>query len=269
MNLTPLDVRKATFRKVIRGLDQEEVSAFLEIVAENYERVLQDNAKLNERIQGLDDRIRQYQGMERLLQDSMLTAERLATESRETTQREAEKLLEEAQKRSERILEDSRERLRNLNREIRQLAQRKELYIERFRSMIQTQAVFLEDHQQDLDEVDRLGGEVADLLAFDAGNRSERSELEFESEARDVSRHHVAMEAVASMRPEPGSRTPGPLPRIEPLRAFPEDAGADGPSYDQETEDRQEHPGVTPGFFPPRVRRQGFFDLKSGGGAQT
>ena len=91
MNLTPLDIRKATFRKVIRGWDQEEVAAFLEVVAENYEQVLQENAKLNERVQGLEERIRQYQGMERLLQESMLSAERHAADSRDTIRRESER----------------------------------------------------------------------------------------------------------------------------------------------------------------------------------
>lgn len=267
MNLTPLDVRKATFRKVIRGCDPEEVTAFLEVVAENYEQVLQDNAKLTERVQGLEERIRQYQGMERLLQDSMLTAERLAAESRDTTRRESERKIQEARKRAERILEDSRERLRNLNREIAELTQRKDLYIQRFRSLMQSQMLFLEEHNQDLNEIEELGQDVVDLLAQDAGNRENGTELEAEPEtdgevgegagdraegeagAFESLREGLAESSEESGKME-GSDGSEPPPRGEP--------GSDE-HKEKEIEVSQR------GFFPPRVRRQGFFDLEAEG----
>lgn len=272
MNLTPLDVRKATFRKVIRGWDPVEAAAFLEVVAENYEQVLQDNAKLSERVQGLEERIRQYQGMERLLQDSMLTAERLAVESRDTTRRESEKHIQEARKRAERILEDSRERLRNLNREIAELAQRKDLYVQRFRSLIQSQILFLEEHHQDLNEIDELGQDVVDLLAQDAGNREYGTELEAGSEER-------AEEPVDDFEESPP----------EGLQSLPEDSeesyeeqsrelvspAEPGPTHEVEAgtpEDRKDGKEVEVsqrGFFPPRVRREGFFDLKADGETES
>ena len=38
MKLTPLDVRKQTFRKTMRGFDHEEVHVFLEMVADEYHK---------------------------------------------------------------------------------------------------------------------------------------------------------------------------------------------------------------------------------------
>ena len=50
MRITPLDVRKQEFRKAVRGLDADEVQAFLATVADEYEFVLTDNKKLREKV---------------------------------------------------------------------------------------------------------------------------------------------------------------------------------------------------------------------------
>jgi cell division initiation protein len=279
MNLTPLDVRKAAFRKVIRGVDPEEVTAFLEVVAENYEQVLQDNAKLTERVQGLEERIQQYQGMERLLQDSMLTAERLAAESRDTSRQESERRIQEAQKRAERILEDSRERLRNLNREIVELSQRKDLYVQRFRSLIEAQLLYLEDHQQDMAEIDELGQGVADLLVQDAGNQEEPNELDNGSDriqapgsvpvgSLGVAESDMPEETapLAESSVEAGMSGPAEwMPSEEPVPE--EDMTPTGEIESVRAADVEEEEGHASrrGFFPPRVRRQGFFDLNAEG----
>jgi cell division initiation protein len=284
MNLTPLDVRKATFRKVIRGWDPVEAAAFLEVVAENYEQVLQDNAKLTERVQGLEERIRQYQGMERLLQDSMLTAERLAAESRDTTRRESEKHIQEARKRAERILEDSRERLRNLNREIAELAQRKDLYVQRFRSLIQSQILFLEEHHQDLNEIDELGQDVVDLLAQDAGNREYGTELEAGSEDRAEEPEEDFEESppeVQQSLPEDSGESFDSRESYDSRETFGEESrelespAEPEPTHEVEagaTDERKDGKQVEVsqrGFFPPRVRREGFFDLKADGETES
>jgi len=42
MKISPLDIRKQTFRKALRGLDEQEVGNFLEMVAEEVERLVQE-----------------------------------------------------------------------------------------------------------------------------------------------------------------------------------------------------------------------------------
>jgi cell division initiation protein len=42
VKLTPLDIRRQEFKKVVRGVDPEEVSVFLDMVAGEYERILRE-----------------------------------------------------------------------------------------------------------------------------------------------------------------------------------------------------------------------------------
>jgi cell division initiation protein len=52
VKLTPLDIRRQEFKKVVRGVDPEEVSVFLDMVAGEYERVLRENKTLSEELEG-------------------------------------------------------------------------------------------------------------------------------------------------------------------------------------------------------------------------
>jgi len=83
MRITPLDVRKQEFRKAVRGFDCDEVRAFLSTLADEYETVLVDNKQIRELIMEQEDKIHEYQGMERNLRDTLMTAERVMKETRE------------------------------------------------------------------------------------------------------------------------------------------------------------------------------------------
>ena len=74
MRITPLDIRKQEFRKTMRGLDADEVYAFLTTVADEYEAVLSDNKKLREMIVNLEDRLREFKDYEKNLRNTLLTA---------------------------------------------------------------------------------------------------------------------------------------------------------------------------------------------------
>ena len=83
MRVTPLDIRKQEFKKVMRGLDSEEVYAFLNTIADEYEAVLSDNKSLRERLVTLDERLNEFKAIETNLRNTLLTAEKLTHEAKE------------------------------------------------------------------------------------------------------------------------------------------------------------------------------------------
>src|SRR5229473_2767108 len=57
MRITPLDVRQQQFTvRMFRGFDVQEVDAFLQDVAEDYETILKENALLKEQLAVLEER---------------------------------------------------------------------------------------------------------------------------------------------------------------------------------------------------------------------
>jgi len=54
LRITPLDIYQQEFKRVLRGLDPDEVEDFLERVADDYEQVLRENASLKKQIESLE-----------------------------------------------------------------------------------------------------------------------------------------------------------------------------------------------------------------------
>jgi cell division initiation protein len=178
VRVSPLDIRKQVFKKVMRGADPEEVRTFLDVVASEYEKVIQDNAMMAERIRTLDARVAEFRALEENMRNSLVMADRIATESRESSDREARRVIQDAHSRSERILEDARERLQVLVREIEMLRGKKEVFARRFWTMIEGQIGVLQEHMADTVEVESLRQRVSQMAA-DARSAVEGAAEEF------------------------------------------------------------------------------------------
>jgi cell division initiation protein len=182
VRISPLDIRKQTFKTRMRGVDAEEVRIFLELVASEFESVLQENAMMAEKIRYQDERLAEYRDLEKSMRNSLVTAERIASESRETSEREANRIVQEAHMRAERILEDARERLQVLIREIELLKGKKEVYARRFWTLIEGQVGVLQEHMQDMGEVDQLRSKVEQIIARDVREEADGAGPETEGE---------------------------------------------------------------------------------------
>src|SRR3972149_6485932 len=97
MKLTPLDIHHKEFRRAIRGYNEEEVDVFLDQVAEEFERVFKENIELKEQVEGMKDKVKQYEGVEQTLQKALLTGQRAADEVQYSAQKESELIIKDAE----------------------------------------------------------------------------------------------------------------------------------------------------------------------------
>jgi len=152
MRLTPLDIRKQEFKKAMRGLDADEVHAFLGTLADEYEAVINDNKALRERLLELDDKVQEYRNMEKTLRDTLLTAERVTVEAKENARREADILVKEAEIEAEKSVRDIRNSAMKLRQEIQILKQQKDGYLSRLRILVESHMKFIESAETDFAE---------------------------------------------------------------------------------------------------------------------
>jgi cell division initiation protein len=109
MRITPHDIRQQQFSsKMLKGYDPQEVDAFLDDVAEDYEAVLKEVALLKEQIAAQEERARGVTERERTLQDTLVTTQRLVDEMKNNARREAELILREAELSGEKAVEAAR-----------------------------------------------------------------------------------------------------------------------------------------------------------------
>ncbi len=118
MKLTPLDIHQKEFRRVLRGYSEEEVDAFLDEVATEFERVFQENIDIKEEAERLRKKIAQYEKFEETLQDTMLAAQRSAEEIQNNARKAAELVIRDAELKAKEIVQNSIAERQTINAEI-------------------------------------------------------------------------------------------------------------------------------------------------------
>jgi len=139
MKLTPLDIRKQQFKKVMRGYDRVEVDTFMEMLSNEFEEAARDHKDLRERVVELETQLKDYRQIEKTLQQTLLQAQETTGRTYEAARREAETIVRDADARASRMLEHSADKLSRMNTEIAELKGRKESLIARLRLLLTTE----------------------------------------------------------------------------------------------------------------------------------
>ena len=119
MRMTATEIRQQQFRqRYLRGFDMQEVDAFMEEVADDFEELSRENALLKEQLITLEEKSRGVEGREKTLQETLVTTQKIAEEFKENSRREAELILREAHLRAEKVMQDTREEHAKLTMEV-------------------------------------------------------------------------------------------------------------------------------------------------------
>ena len=150
MKLTPLDIRKQTFKKkTMGGVDPAEVQAFLEMVAGEAEELIRENTSLAERLEGLETKVDDYRRMEKTLQDTLLSAQKTSEELRKNAEQRGDLMIKEAQFKADQIIGEARARLMDLQRQIADLKNMRSGYLAKFRSLLDSHLEMLQYQEMD------------------------------------------------------------------------------------------------------------------------
>ncbi len=119
MRMTATDIRQQQFAvRLFRGFDPQEVDAFLEEMADDFDEMTRENALLKEQLVTQEEKSRGVEGRERTLQETLVTTQKIAEEFKENSRREAELILREAHLRAEKVMQDVREEHTRLTAEV-------------------------------------------------------------------------------------------------------------------------------------------------------
>jgi cell division initiation protein len=151
MKIGPVDIRTHTFTKRMRGVDEAEVRAFLELVADRLEESILEGEDLRGRIDRLEAEIREFRSLERTMRESLLSAERLVDERTAQSEKEAQIVIKSAEVQAEKLLVKAREDLSRVRAQVDDLRRQRVTYIERFRALLRSQAKILEASVESLD----------------------------------------------------------------------------------------------------------------------
>lgn len=144
MRISPQDIRQQQFsQKMFKGYEPQEVDAFLDDVAEDYESLLKELALLKEQLAAREERDRGVTERERVLQETLVTTQRLVEDMKAAARRDADLVVREAELRGEKLLEESRAEEARIRTDIhavrrlrRQLVEDLDTTLERYRRLL-------------------------------------------------------------------------------------------------------------------------------------
>jgi cell division initiation protein len=109
--------------KLIRGFDPQEVDAFLDEMADDWDELNKENNLLKEQLTIAEEQKKVAEEQNKNLQQTLVVAQKMAEEFRESSKRAADIVLREAQLQAEKLLEEKRQEQTRLAADVEGLKQ--------------------------------------------------------------------------------------------------------------------------------------------------
>jgi cell division initiation protein len=139
MKISPLNIKRQTFKKSLKGFDTAEVTGFLDLLAGQVEELEKEkNAALDDARQ-LRTEIEKYLKMEKMLQDSLVQSQKSLEDAKKNAEKEVHLAIKEAEIKAHCIEEEAFKKVEKMKREMLILKEQKDTYIIKFRALIKSQ----------------------------------------------------------------------------------------------------------------------------------
>jgi cell division initiation protein len=155
VKITPLDIQQQQFTIRFRGYDTQEVDSFLESVATALEEQIKRSNELKEELERKEERIWEYQNMEKTLKEMLLmaqatseemkkNAQKMADDVRANAEKEAELTISHAKQQAEKIIEEVNSRFVKLQAEYSEIRRKKVVLEQDLRTVLETHLKLLD-----------------------------------------------------------------------------------------------------------------------------
>jgi cell division initiation protein len=167
MRITPLDIQQKQFPVKFRGFDVEEVYAFLEVVREEMEDLLRENASLKEHHHRAEAQLQEFRDMENTLRETLMTAQQMVEDYKTNARKEAELILREAELKADSLIKEAQERVVKIHEDIVDLKGIRRHFKEELKRLIESHVRMLEFDELRESEEDSVAGSLESEIQGD------------------------------------------------------------------------------------------------------
>jgi cell division initiation protein len=136
MRITPMDIEQQEFSRSFRGYNEEEVDDFLDKIVKDYEELINENVRLNEEIERMQEKLKEFSEIEETLRSALLNAQKSAEEMKGRVESEAKIIIEKAEMEAKVLKQQVLQREDLVKNEIDNLRRYKFTFKEKFKSML-------------------------------------------------------------------------------------------------------------------------------------
>lgn len=151
MKFTPFGIRSQEFNRTVRGYDRDEVKAFLEKIADEFERMQNENDKFKLDLEKMDEQLKEFKRLEKNLQTAFLSATETSSKAVESTKKQTALILKEAELKAAQLVENAKEAANKTRDSVLKLREEKKLLVARIKALIDTQASMLEFNVENIE----------------------------------------------------------------------------------------------------------------------
>jgi len=187
MKITPLEIRQKTFEKAFRGLDKDEVQAFLNTLSQEWEKIIQESKELKIKLEASEKEVQKLREVESSLFKTLKTAEDTGANLIDQATKTAELHMKETQMKAEAMMNDARNKARELMEEAEDYARvtlekmEGELHelAKGYRELVGQKENLLDDlHRLLNDSTERLKKTSEKMQSFDVSNYLKKTKVD-------------------------------------------------------------------------------------------
>ena len=146
--ISPMDIHHKEFGTVrMGGYNKEEVDAFLDMVADELDRLLHRNQEQAELVEAMRQKATQFDSMQQTLQNALINAQKSADNIVQEARTEAEGQLKEAQEQSGRLLEEAKNESGRISQNFAGIRDQVFRYLSTIRELMDKNQALVKDYE--------------------------------------------------------------------------------------------------------------------------
>jgi cell division initiation protein len=162
MKITPLDIRKQDFSRSLRGYDIDEVEAFLQLVANQWQDISDELRRAKDDLRANELKLDHYRKVEEALEEALQTARAGARQTIENAERKAKSIVELAENRALSITHAAESERLDTRREAARYSARQHEIVAKMRAFLMSEMELLTRYEQE--EVSKLSSPRREAL---------------------------------------------------------------------------------------------------------
>ncbi len=143
--LTPMDIHNKEFKRGFRGYSEEDVDAFMDDLAADYEKVYREYCELKEKCEKYEDKLSQYEKMESTMNQTLMLAQQTAENVKVSARKEADLILQEAENKKKQMLDATTLNVQTTQQDMDKMKTQMNTFRAKVRSILQSQLRLLDD----------------------------------------------------------------------------------------------------------------------------
>ncbi len=158
--ITPMEIQNHEFRFKWRGYEKEAVRHFLYAIAEDFENLIEQNHKMAQELAILRERVKDMESRDKVLKDTLVTAQQVKTDIHENAEKEAELIIKEAQLKADHVYDEVKQQLDHVRKQLRDIKRVRDDMLAESEMMVSRFSHFVEAERQVAVEADKLHGMI-------------------------------------------------------------------------------------------------------------